>query len=314
MRDDIRTTHALRLGLREIKGIARGGCGTDHDRAPRRLRLGARCLAAHRTASRACWSDSPMPMRSVRSACRGARRCGRPRRWAASATATMICRCSARHARSAHRRDSCAQSPTSPLPPMPLGEEVVNDYRFLRLSLQGASGAIPARRSASQRHLAQRSAAHDQQRHAGEDCRPGHLPAAARLSQWRRFMTIEDESAVANVIVWPKMFERVRPVVLGARFIAVDWHRAVGIRRHPRRRRGARGSDIPAGAAGRTAAMTSKPGALRRSAPAGRGSRGRADRRRNSRLAAVAEMPDLAADLDVTARGSAHAPNRRARS
>ena len=36
------------------------------------------------------------------------------------------------------------------------------------------------------------------------------------------FMTIEDESAVANVIVWPKVFERVRPVVLGARYVAVS--------------------------------------------------------------------------------------------
>ena len=35
-------------------------------------------------------------------------------------------------------------------------------------------------------------------------------------------MTIEDESAVANVIVWPKVFERVRPVVLGARYVAVS--------------------------------------------------------------------------------------------
>ena len=34
-------------------------------------------------------------------------------------------------------------------------------------------------------------------------------------------MTIEDESAVANVIVWPKVFERVRPVMLGARYVAV---------------------------------------------------------------------------------------------
>ena len=36
------------------------------------------------------------------------------------------------------------------------------------------------------------------------------------------FMTIEDESAVANVIVWPKVFERVRPIVLGARYVAVS--------------------------------------------------------------------------------------------
>ena len=34
-------------------------------------------------------------------------------------------------------------------------------------------------------------------------------------------MTIEDETAIANIIVWPKMFERFRPVVLGARYVAV---------------------------------------------------------------------------------------------
>ena len=34
-------------------------------------------------------------------------------------------------------------------------------------------------------------------------------------------MTIEDETAVANIIVWPKTFERFRAVILGARYIAV---------------------------------------------------------------------------------------------
>jgi error-prone DNA polymerase len=35
------------------------------------------------------------------------------------------------------------------------------------------------------------------------------------------FMTIEDETGIANVIVWPKLFERQRPEVIGARFVAV---------------------------------------------------------------------------------------------
>jgi DNA polymerase III alpha subunit len=34
------------------------------------------------------------------------------------------------------------------------------------------------------------------------------------------FMTLEDEGGVANVIVWPKAFERLRVIVLGARFVA----------------------------------------------------------------------------------------------
>jgi error-prone DNA polymerase len=34
-------------------------------------------------------------------------------------------------------------------------------------------------------------------------------------------MTLEDETAIANVIVWPKTFEIFRPQVLGARLISV---------------------------------------------------------------------------------------------
>ena len=36
------------------------------------------------------------------------------------------------------------------------------------------------------------------------------------------FMTLEDESGIANIIVWPQIFEKYRRVVLGARMIAVE--------------------------------------------------------------------------------------------
>ena len=35
------------------------------------------------------------------------------------------------------------------------------------------------------------------------------------------FMTLEDETGIANTIVWPKVFETFRPVVLGAKLISV---------------------------------------------------------------------------------------------
>ena len=35
------------------------------------------------------------------------------------------------------------------------------------------------------------------------------------------FMTLEDDTEVANIVVWPKVFERFRAVVLGARLVAV---------------------------------------------------------------------------------------------
>jgi error-prone DNA polymerase len=36
------------------------------------------------------------------------------------------------------------------------------------------------------------------------------------------FMTLEDETGVANVIVWPKTFERYRSLVLGSRLVRVS--------------------------------------------------------------------------------------------
>ena len=33
-------------------------------------------------------------------------------------------------------------------------------------------------------------------------------------------MTLEDETGIANLIVWPKAFERLRAIVIGARFVA----------------------------------------------------------------------------------------------
>ena len=35
------------------------------------------------------------------------------------------------------------------------------------------------------------------------------------------FITIEDESGVANLVVWPAVFERFRRIVLGAQLMAV---------------------------------------------------------------------------------------------
>jgi error-prone DNA polymerase len=36
------------------------------------------------------------------------------------------------------------------------------------------------------------------------------------------FMTVEDETGIANAVVWQKVFERFRPQVLGARFVRID--------------------------------------------------------------------------------------------
>ncbi|MFN3659129.1 MAG: OB-fold nucleic acid binding domain-containing protein [Pseudolabrys sp.] len=197
---------------------------------------------------------------------------------------------------------------------MPIGEEVVNDYRFLRLSLR-AHPAQFLRADLTQRGILRNEAL----RTIGQNARV-HISGLVTCRQRPGsangvvFMTIEDESAVANAIVWPKVFERFRPVVLGARFVAVsgrvqeeagvihvvanrleDFTPLLG-------RLAEHGADIDG---------LARCDEVRR--PIEDQREARAQGGRESRLVKLMrEMPELAADLDVTARGSAHAPNRRA--
>ena len=107
------------------------------------------------------------------------------------------------------------------LPEMALSEHVVNDYQTLRLSLK----AHPM------------SFLRAQFRHDGvaacADLRK--LPDGARVSiagvilirqrpgtaKGVVFMTLEDETGVANAVVWPQVLERYRKVVMGARLVLI---------------------------------------------------------------------------------------------
>ncbi len=107
------------------------------------------------------------------------------------------------------------------LPPLADGEEVIEDYRALRLSLRAhplaflrdrleAGGASPAQAVARARN--------------------GERMAAAGLVLVRQrpgsakgviFMTLEDETGTVNIVVWPRVLEACHRVVLGARLARV---------------------------------------------------------------------------------------------
>jgi error-prone DNA polymerase len=107
------------------------------------------------------------------------------------------------------------------LPVMPLSEHVVNDYRSLRLSLKAhpmsflraratASGVVSCAALKTYRDGARVS--------VGGVVLVRQRPGSA---QGVVFMTLEDETGVANSVVWPKVLERERKVVMGARLIVV---------------------------------------------------------------------------------------------
>jgi error-prone DNA polymerase len=109
-----------------------------------------------------------------------------------------------------------------PLPVMPLPEQVVADYQTIRLSLKGHPMEFLREKFERERVIACASVsdAGDRQhvRCAGVVLvrqRPGSAKGVV-------FMTLEDETGIANIVVWPKVMERFRKEVMGARLILVE--------------------------------------------------------------------------------------------
>ncbi|MDY8109096.1 error-prone DNA polymerase [Fulvimarina sp. 2208YS6-2-32] len=215
MRPAIWSRHAVRLGFRQVKGlsqadmailIARRGAGYDSVRDVW-LRTGLKRAVIERLAEADAF------------ACLGLSR--RDALWAVRALDPKGAAERLPLFESAATKDLQAE-PDAHLPPMRPGEEVVNDYRFLSLSLKAhpvsfVRGVLAARRVRDNQSLA--------------SLRSGTWVDVSGLVLVRQrpgsakgviFITIEDETGVANIIVWPKVFEEFRPLVLGARFIRVS--------------------------------------------------------------------------------------------
>jgi error-prone DNA polymerase len=109
-----------------------------------------------------------------------------------------------------------------PLPLMPLPEQVVADYQTIRLSLKGHPMEFLRPMFTAERVVACEAVCHANDKRrvrcAGVVLvrqRPGSAKGVV-------FMTLEDETGIANIVVWPKVMERFRKEVMGARLILVE--------------------------------------------------------------------------------------------
>ena len=211
---DERDNIALRLGLRQVDGLPehvaaqlvaeRAEHGPYKDVAE--LRERARLSPAHieRLASADCFTSLDLPRRQAL--------------WDAR---SLIAAPDLPLFRTAETRDEGAERNATRLPTMPLCEEVVNDYQTTRLSLKahpmaflrpslGERGFVRAcdlksRKYRSMVHLAGVVLIRQ---------RPGSAKGVC-------FITLEDETGVANLVVWPDLMARQRRVIMGARLIEV---------------------------------------------------------------------------------------------
>jgi error-prone DNA polymerase len=121
----------------------------------------------------------------------------------------------------AEAHDEGSESEPAQLPAMPLSEHVVNDYQTIRLSLKAHPMSF-----LREHYTAQKFITTDQLR----NIRDGKRLSIAGLVLIRQrpgsakgvvFITIEDETGIANLVVWPDVFEKQRKIVMGARLMTV---------------------------------------------------------------------------------------------
>ncbi|ESZ55746.1 error-prone DNA polymerase [Mesorhizobium sp. C120A] len=213
MRGVIKTRCAVRLGFRQIKGLAE-----------KRMEAFTARRGAGYTSVRDVWLRSGLDVGEIERLAQADafRSLGLDRREALWAVRAL-------DGKSAAERlplfDQPAirlreLEPETKLPTMPLGEHVIHDYRALGLSLKAhpvaflrerldRAGVIPNANLGSVRDGRRVSVA-------------GLVLVRQRPGKGNAiFLTLEDDKAVANVIFWERTFTRFRPIVMGARFVKV---------------------------------------------------------------------------------------------
>jgi error-prone DNA polymerase len=108
------------------------------------------------------------------------------------------------------------------LPPTTLGEHVVHDYTSISLSLKAHPIAF-FREDLSRRGIIT-SVQHWDERRKGQYVRVAGLVLVRQQPGTAKgviFITLEDETGIINIVVWPKMFARNRRTVMTAQFLEV---------------------------------------------------------------------------------------------
>ena len=206
---------AVRLGLRMAKGLpnADGAAivlarGTESFTSVEELarRSGVSTAALERLAEADAFADMGLDRRAALWAIRGIADTALPL-WAAADAGRMP--------------NPEGAEPEVALTPMTAGRSVVEDYRSFGLSLRAhpvsfLRDTLAARGMIACGELAGR-----------RDGRRATVPGLVLVRQKPgsakgvMFITLEDETGIANIVVWPKIFEANRALVLSARMIAV---------------------------------------------------------------------------------------------
>jgi error-prone DNA polymerase len=201
---------ALRLGLRQIKGFSEESAKT---------LIAARARGDHHT-MRSVWLASGLSGRSLETLAKGDA-------WGSMGVNRRGALWQAKGLRLKPLPLFAAAETAEPqvtLPAMTMGQEVTEDYRHLRLSLKQHPVSLLRDMLTGQGIL------QNAQLKQMEDGAKAKVSGIVLIRQQPGtasgviFMTIEDETGVANIVVWPKKFQQFRRELLGSQFLVVAGH------------------------------------------------------------------------------------------
>lgn len=213
MTKDIKSTHALRLGFRQGSGLRKEalkrlvdnrGNGYDSVRSVW-LKSGLNVSEIERLADIDAFRSLGLDRRDALWAARGLNRVGGQEDLPLFEVG-----------------EDRTREPDFDLPPMLLGEHIVEDYRTIGLSLKAHPVALLREELSSRRVI---KAEQLTQVRNGERVRVAGLVLVRQrpgTASGVIFMTLEDETGIANIVVWPKLFEQYRREVLGGRLVAIE--------------------------------------------------------------------------------------------
>jgi error-prone DNA polymerase len=215
---------AVRLGLRLISGLAEEATRTTI-LAPRGgsypdvfslwMRTGASLSALERLANADAFRSIGLDRRAALWAVKGlagGALSARPKRMACVTESLLT---------QGETGDLFAEA-TVALPSISLGEHVVEDYAAISLSLKAHPVAFFRQQLATRGILT--SAEHWNERLAGRRAAVAGLVLVRQRPGTAKgviFLTLEDETGIVNVVVWPKVFAKNRRVVMSAQFLEV---------------------------------------------------------------------------------------------
>jgi error-prone DNA polymerase len=122
-----------------------------------------------------------------------------------------------------HKSDELFPEPQVDLLPMQLCEHVAEDYIATGLSLKEHPVHF------FREHLTRLGAIRNADHHSADLPQDGEVTVAGLVLMRQMpgtakgvvFMTLEDETGISNIIVWPKIFTKNRRIVMTSRFLAV---------------------------------------------------------------------------------------------